>query len=130
MMRRLVSIVLACGCGHHTAAHDDAAPHKDAAVVQVAPEARAHDVIELLRKQDFEPVVATFAPDMAKALTRDVLASTWKGLIAQLGPLGECDPAKVTKAGADSKVVGTCHFGAMPLDITMTIDATSQVTGL
>ena len=122
MINRAIALFLVCGCQHAVPVRDDAAP--------ATPANRAAGVIELLGKQDFDRVETMFDATMAKGLPRDTLATTWKGLIAQLGPFGTCDPAKVTPAGTSSKVVQTCRFGTTALDVVVAVDATSRISGL
>jgi hypothetical protein len=128
----LAPIVLACACKAksstpHPAIGSALSPGDGA--LAVGPEARAREVLALLVKKDFDHVVATFDPTMAAALPRDKLAATWNGIVGQLGAPA-CDAATVTKVATSALVTLSCRFGRTALDLKITVDPSSQLSGL
>lgn len=93
-------------------------------------EKAARALVVDLSKEDFKAAAANFDATMQKALPPDKLATTWKGLIAQVGAFQKLTGARQEKVDKYQVVSVSCQFDNAAIDVRITFDADKKVTGL
>lgn len=96
----------------------------------VTPDARAKEVLGLLRKEDFAAAVALFDTKMTAALPADKLGPVWRGLLEQAGAVSTCEEPRVAPAGRYTLVVVRCKLERASIDVKVTLDTDQRVAGL
>jgi dienelactone hydrolase len=75
-------------------------------------------------------VVASFDDTMKQALPEPAVASTWNGLVAQVGKFQSVEQTNVVRSDKHTTVVLTCKFERARLDAKVAYDASGKVAGL
>lgn len=91
---------------------------------------RAAELVELLRKPDYDKAIATFDPDMSAALPAAKLKETWENLTKAVGVLGTCADPRASTEGAYEVVIITCTFEKAKVDMKVAVDGQSRIAGL
>lgn len=85
--------------------------------------------LELSARQ-FDQVVARFDPTMAAVLSAAKLASTWDGLVGQVGAFRGVTATRQQEAQGYQIVFVTCQFDKTSLDVKIAFDAAQRIAGL
>jgi dienelactone hydrolase len=128
--------------------HDEGAAHRPGAVrirlctaaflllssamilsAQDTPESLARAVVQELAKSKYPEIVATFTPEMAKALPADKLGTIWRGVMAQGGAWRGVGAPATFEVKGGTVVTIPLHFEKATLDAKVTVVA-GKVAGL
>ena len=96
----------------------------------LAPKARAQELIESLRKGDYDRAIAAFDSEMAAGLPAGKLKEVWEGIVKAAGPLGDCAEPRQSTEGSYEVVIVTCGFEKAKVDTKVAVDAQGRIAGL
>lgn len=100
------------------------------AIVPMAIETQAKDLVSLLANGDYEKAVENFDETMKKALPADKLKEVWNSLIAQVGAFVEQTAVRKEKILGYDVVFVTCKFENSVLDAKVVFDSEKKIAGL
>ncbi len=83
-----------------------------------------------LASRQFDKVAARFDERVAAAIPPAKLSAVWDGLLGQVGAFRAISGARVEEQQGYRLVFVTCEFERATLDVKITFDSTSRVTGL
>ncbi|MEA2062757.1 MAG: DUF3887 domain-containing protein, partial [Gemmatimonadota bacterium] len=86
--------------------------------------------IEMLEKEDFSNAESMFDKTMKKALPREKLEQTWKGLIEKVGPFLKQRGVRTEKMKQYIVVYVTCEFEKTSLDAKVVFSRKKEISGL
>lgn len=94
------------------------------------PEALARELVEKLKKGEFEAVYQSFNQVMAQALPLEKLKEVWTQVTSQVGELKGITKTRVAEEGEYKVVYVTCEFTQTYLDLKVVFDGEGKVAGL
>jgi len=92
--------------------------------------APTNQLVDLLVKEQFDTVVASFDPNMKTALPTDKLSETWKAVTQQAGTFKRQMGSRTEKVQQFNVTLVTSEFEKGPLDIKLVYNDQNQVAGL
>src|SRR5262245_24666325 len=93
-------------------------------------EARARAIVAALVAGAFAKIEAQYDEQMAKALPRGALATSWRASTAQLGPFESVSSVQTQQAGANQVAMAACVFKNYSLNLRMVFNDKGQLAGL
>lgn len=100
------------------------------AIVHMAIETQAKDLVSLLANGDYEKAVENFDETMKAALPAEKLQQVWNSLIAQVGAFVEQTAVRKEKILGYDVVFVTCKFENSVLDAKVVFNRKRQISGL
>jgi len=100
------------------------------AIVPMAIETQAKDLVSLLENGDYEKAVENFDETMKKALPAEKLLRVWNSVIAQVGAFVEQTAGRKEKILGYDVVFVTCKFENSLLDAKVVFNQRKQISGL
>jgi len=82
-------------------------------------------VADLVAKR-YDKITALYSPELAQALSAEKLATSWEGVVAQLGPFQSITSVEVEEAGGLHMVFVACAFQRMNLTFRVGFNSEGQ----